>query len=352
MLASAAIVAGRTPALPRPAASPRVVVDARGRAVPIPLPFNGTAMLFPPSIDDYLLTTRQGAALVAAQTLNRSAINDGLMGRMFPALHGLHTFLASNAAVAPNVESLLMRRPSAVFVPAQVAGALERVGLPALGIVNTLDERWAIDRARMYAEAIGKPERGPDLLARYHARISAITRDLATVPAAPQARVLLLSIYGGAIYGIGRHNALSDLVRAAGGANALDAPGTIRLDRERLLLLDPDVVLLLNTWPRSVRPGPFLRDPAWHPLRAVRERRVYRVLPGIEFFPDGLTSYPLFVRWLAELLHPGLPTTLRAEMRATYRHEADYAVSEADLDEALAVVDNRGSAGARRFEAP
>ena len=352
VLASAAIVAGQVPVLSHPAASPRVVADARGRSVPIPLPFNGAALLFPPSIDDYLLTTRQGATLVAAQELNRPAIDKGLMGRMFPALHGLRTFLAGNTAVAPNVESLLVRRPSAVFVPARVADALERVGLPALGIVNTLDERWVIERERMYAEVLGDPGRGPELLARYQAQLSAIQHDLATFPAAPEARVLILSAYGGALYSIGRQNLLSDLVRAAGGANALAMPGAVRLDRERLLLLDPDVILLLNTWPRSMRPGSFLQDPAWHPLRAGRERRVYRVLPGIEFLPDGLASHPLFVRWLAELLHPGLPPTLRADMRATYWREAGYEMSEADLDEAIAAADNRESAGARRFEGP
>ena len=352
VLASAAIVAGPAPVLPRPVASSRMVVDARGRSVSIPLPFHGAAMLFPPSIDDYLLTTRQGTSLVAAQELNRRAIDEGLMGRMFPALHGLRTFLAGNAAVAPNVESLLVRRPSAVFVPAQVAGALERVGLPALGIVNTLDERWVIERERMYAEANGDPERGPDLLARYRARLAAVARDLAMVPAVLKARVLLLSAYGDGLYGIGRPNSLSALVHAAGGANALATPGAVRLDRERLLLLDPDVVLLINTWPRSMRPGAFMDDPVGQSLRAVQERRVYRVLPGIEFLPDGLASYPLFVQWLAELLHPGLPATLRADMRATYRREAGYAMTEADLDEALAVADNKGSAGARRFEAP
>ncbi len=317
----------------------------------IPMPFRGAAMLFPPSIDDYLLTTRAAALLDAAQGLNRPAIEAGVMGRMFPALRELRTFLPGSTALAPNVETLLRQRPSAVFVPASVARALERVGLPALGIVNTQDERWVIERERMYAEANGEWDRVPHLLASYRERLSAIAQDVAVDAATPKPRVLILSAYGGALYGFGRQTLLSGFIPTAGGASALTAPGVVRLDRERVLLLDPDVILLLNTWPHYMRPETFLRDPAWRSLRAVRMQRVYRVLPGIEFLPDGLASYPLLVRWLAELLHPGLPTTLRADMRATYLRETGYVMTDADLDQALAIRDNAQSADTRRFEA-
>ena len=74
------------------------------------------------------------------------------------------------------------------------------------------------------------------------------------------------------------------------------------------------------------------------------------MVPGIEFLPDGLVSWPLLARWLAELLHPDLPATLRDDMRATYLRWTGYAMTDADLDEALAVTDNRGAANAARFE--
>ena len=352
VLALAAVVAATAPTRLRPAMSPRVVIDARGKSVAIPLPFRGAAMLFPPSIDDYLVVTRRPESLAAVQALNRSVIDEGLIGRMFPGLRALRTFLPSNAPVAPNIETLLLQRPSAVFVPAQTASALDRVGLPALGILNTKDERWSIEQARMYAEANQEPSREPELLALYRARLSAIAVELAAMPAVPETRVLAAYAYNGTLYGFGSRTLFTDLVRAAGGANVLTVPGPVRLDRERLLLINPDVILLLNTWPRSMRPGPFMDDPVWQPLRAVQQRRVYRVLPGIEFIPSGLASSPLFVRWMAELLHPQLAPTLRADMRATYLRETGYAMTDADLDEALAVADNKHSASGARFEAP
>ena len=77
VLALASVVAVTAPTRLRPAVSPRVVIDARGKSVAIPLPFRGAAMLFPPSIDDYLVVTRRPESLAAVQALNRSVIDEG-----------------------------------------------------------------------------------------------------------------------------------------------------------------------------------------------------------------------------------------------------------------------------------
>ncbi len=88
--------------------------------------------------------------------------------------------------------------------------------------------------------------------------------------------------------------------------------------------------------------------PKFTALRAVRERRVYK-LPSSAFSTQAVDDALLF-RWLAEVfypdrVHPGLREQYRQAYRAIYRYE----LSDAEIDRALLLQDNSPSAGYERF---
>jgi iron complex transport system substrate-binding protein len=135
-----------------------------------------------------------------------------------------------------------------------------------------------------------------------------------------------------------------------GARNALGADA-FRLDAERVLQIDPDVILLEGPWSK-LPPAQFALDPRWSTLRAVREHRVYRQPRGLDGFMWNVIDNPLLSRWVAEVLHPDrVRPQLREMMRESYRSALGYSVTDAELDEALAMNENSGSAGYERFRA-
>ena len=125
----------------------------------------------------------------------------------------------------------------------------------------------------------------------------------------------------------------------------------VRVQLEVLLKIDPDIIVLERT--SDVTPQSFCADRRWKGLKAVQTRRVYTRPPGIAFTTTGILEFPLYARWLAELLYPNLmQPELRQVMAANYKRTLGYAMSQEQLDQLLAVDDNRYSAGYGRFTQP
>jgi iron complex transport system substrate-binding protein len=124
------------------------------------------------------------------------------------------------------------------------------------------------------------------------------------------------------------------------------------IDAERILAMDPDIIILYGSRndpnPRA-SPQEFLCDPRWRGLKAVRERRVYRMAGGGGL--SGLVLQPIDIRWLAEIAHPDrLQPRVRQIMRDRFLTEFNYHLSDDQIDQYLNVEENRGMLGAERFE--
>ncbi len=122
---------------------------------------------------------------------------------------------------------------------------------------------------------------------------------------------------------------------------------------ERLLALDPDVILLDG--PRNdtttAIPQMIYEQPQFTPLRTVRERRVYKI-PTSAFSIQAVDD-TLLLRWLAEIFYPvQMDRSLRQEYRQTYGEVYHYALSEDEIDRALLLEKNKLSAGYDRFARP
>ena len=140
----------------------------------------------------------------------------------------------------------------------------------------------------------------------------------------------------------------SRYLQRAGASVVQTSSGRI-MSLEQILMADPDVFLLLPL--SKMSPIDLYSGATFASLRAVRAHRVYRVPVGLQdSFFNNVVDSPLFSRWLAELLYPNkMPRQTRQHMRRLYEKDFGYRISENELDEALALNENKRSVGYERF---
>jgi iron complex transport system substrate-binding protein len=225
--------------------------------------------------------------------------------------------------------------------------------LPAVSVRNTQQEHEILDCVRIYAELNGTPERAEQLINAAHEENARFAQQLGilTDQEKPRVLALYLTAEGKIIGSYGAHHVVN-VFWARGGTRNASTPvqDSLQLDAERVLRLDPDVVLLEG--PMAPSPSEFALDPRWKMLRAVKEHRVYRQPRGLDGFMWNIIDNPLLSRWFAELFYPDrVKPELRKMMKDAYWKSLNYAASDAELDDALAIMDNAGSAGYERFRA-
>jgi len=328
------------------------LLDQRGQPVTVAAPaarvvtFNSVLWL-------YLTIAGDTRPIAGASASTVRTVTSGLLDRVFPDAARIPTRVAADGFFLPNVEEILRLRPDAVF---QWAGRndpayldpLDRAGLPVIGLRQTRAEADYVSTARLVGAVSGRPDRAEELIERYRARAQALDAEVraALAAGAPRRRVLYLW-KSRPLVPIEGSNYFSELIERAGGRNVAEAvrrPGSIGL--ETILAWDPEVVILFCC--DRTRPADLYADPAWRAVSAVRQRRVYKVPSGGSRFAD-LVEGPLFSRWLAELLLPDLPSTLRGEFRATFREIYHHDLDDDALDHSLHRADNQDSAFYQRF---
>ncbi len=320
----------------------RTVIDARGKAVELQLPYRGSVIYSGIAMPDYLLVTQSPETLLDTFSFGGTRTSHSLLPKIYPQLSKVPVLVFERAQ---SIETMLLQKPSAVFTWTFETSQLERFGLPALGL-KTASEADALKRTAIYADALGKTQRGQDVVQSYGERFQALAAELRPEQITNKKRVLMLNRNGGII---STPNGHSMVWRRAGLREAYPFPamrGTVNF--ETVLNIDPDILLLSG----NLTPQEILSQPEWRLLRAVRNNSMYALLPGIAGQAWNIVDLPFYARWLAELAYPErLPSSLRCLMRETYRDELDYEASDADLDEALGMEQNEGSRGYKAFAA-
>ncbi len=352
MLAVVAL-AGISRALTRPTpvftiADAHVIVDAQGKSVGTRKGPGEIDVFSGPGIGPYVIVTRSTADLVGTRdTYDDLVTSDPLLQRAYSGLVDVPRPLSLHGPEAASTELLFRRDPRVIVTVPWAAELFGGYGLPALSIDLKGDDAALKKVARMQSEVIGDPVRGTELVERYDAALSAIAAETRGLP---KPRTLVIATEAGGITYYDRP-LFPRLFEVAGGEYA--APkGTGKLDPERLLALDPDVIILLPTrftYPDSPLPD-FLAQ-AWAPgLKAVRDRRVYAMPPMFVPLGSDIVQIPLYTRWMAEILHPdALKPELRGQIVATAVRELGVTATRAEVDRVLAVDSNGSMAHYDRF---
>jgi iron complex transport system substrate-binding protein len=336
------------PAFPKPAHY-RVITDARGDEVVVPLPFRAVIGY---AGAGFLETTHAPETLDRAggNARDRARFSSGIMARIYPQVAADDALWGS----PPEVEQLLASDANDTYFHVLVE-KVQRVGLPAPVLTwrpPNRDEQ-IFSGTRIEGAAMGREDRAEAFIADYKRAFADLERELRASTLAQRPRVLTM---GAAtrdwnfLFVIGVKETRFDDLRI-GVENAAEGFEDIgrQQDAERILAMDPDILFTLMQTPEE-----FARDPRWRGLRAVRENRVYqglRSLRGSLEPLNGLDLRPLWARWTAELAHPERfsSSKLRALLRAHFATSYGYRLSEDEIDDLLRIDENKASSGYERF---
>lgn len=327
------------------------VTDQRGVTVPLALPAQRVVFI-PPVMWTYLTVDQGSQHLVGTSAFARRVIQQGLLGERYPAAAELPD-VTSNGFFAPNVEAILALHPDVIFQTSQIGAdayaPLEQLGLPVLAITGAHGEADFIRWTQLAGTVAGRDTAAQALVDRFERERARQEARWAALPDAARPRVLqLMSIEP--LRALAGGSAIDQAIRHAGGRNVaagLSRFGTIAF--EQVLAWDPDVILL-SGWPEEKTvPADLFASAQWSVLRAVREKRVYKVPLGGQRF-DGIVEAPLYWQWLAELLHPERSEPrFRDLFRSIYRDTYQLELSDERIDTAIYAQANRESAGFGRL---
>ncbi|MBS0184102.1 MAG: ABC transporter substrate-binding protein [Nitrospira sp.] len=351
------------PQLPIPTPN-RIVTDMVGRTVSIALPFKGVAVTWAARASDYLSDTGAPEDIVRMGAVKREILTRSLLGTIFPALLTKDTIWDTkpiSRGRGPNaeVEALLAFKEASVFLGGyRMVPVFERVGLPVAGLKwdDKSNDVMLIGLAKMHTAISGHPERGEVLIERYWQAFHLLEQELQPARLDSQPRVLYMSSMTKNKRSLGywnRAHPFNVYFPRAGTENAvLDASEMGSPDAERILLTDPDLILLRDTLviPNSQSPAEFMADPRWQGMKAVAARRVYRLPTAFPVDMRGIGLMPVMVRLMAELAHPErLRPNVRTMLRDFVLADFGYRMSEDEIDAALKLDENGDSAGFDRF---
>jgi iron complex transport system substrate-binding protein len=331
--------------------------DLAGREVCLPGPAQRVVTIPMPSASTFIAVDGSAQRLVGMHPSSKRAIDEGLLGRMFPQARAIDASVAGVGAdgFMPNVETLALLDPDVVVQWGDrgddIVGPLRNAGIRT-ALLRYGTESLARGNLTLMADIAGKPERAKELIDWRAATIIDIEKTARDIPEARRLRVVYLQRAASGLAAAGANSYYDFYIRLVGGRNAADGlAGAPAINAEQIAQWDPDVILL-NGFEEKLTPARIYDDEILSATRAARERRVYKMpIGGYRWDPPSQES-PLTWMWLADLLYPeAFHYDLRAEIAHAYRLLYGHTPSQADLDEVLRVQINGDARFYDRFAA-
>ncbi|ATB70073.1 hypothetical protein SJPD1_1968 [Sulfurospirillum diekertiae] len=343
-------------------ASSHTVIDARGDAAYIDEPFLGAAFTWGTGIGalGFLEATKDPTLLVLAGTEDeRKNDQKSILARIYPNFFSQGFRWSSKTYEKgwyTDIEKALAYNPGVYLTSNLGPGELLRkVGLPVLYVGSKENKTWdtyLFSAARVMAAVTEQPQRAEALINNYHDAYRQIDRELQVKTLTNHPRILIMgsSTQDKSHFYIKSYkNEYRIYFPPAGVDNASKGWTGERVETERILAMDPDYIFLMAD-SKNQTPDTFMHDPRWRGLKAVRDKRVYRMLDGSGGGLLGLVLQPISVRWMAEITHPDrMKSGIREMLRETYIREFNYHLSDQEIDDELHISDNLHSQGYERF---
>lgn len=286
---------------------PVTVVDSLGRTVTVPGRV-ARILSLEPEVTRIVVALGAGDRLVGIDHFLR--FNDHLFPLVYPA--GASLPLVSNPAQDLSVEEAVRLRPDVVFASpseSRQVGSIERkLRVPVVALASMGRFSGLLEELRTLGRILGREARAVELVARFEETLRGLPGP-APEAEGPGRPTVYLAFWNSLV----RTPVAYDPVDAAGGRNvaagtAADHAGSpgVTVSLEKLLLWDPEVILVQGNYPpsdRRVTVEAVLRDPRLASLRAVRTGRVHYTF-GYWYWWDPALALVETV-YLARLFRPG-----------------------------------------------
>lgn len=308
-------------------------------------------VMFNANVLDPFVTVDGGTThVVAVQRYNATGRDNPFFRKIYPSFDSVPR-IGLGLIVDP--EEVLLREPSVVISWVERDAYLREIGVPGLVEIPTSRSSHVENHLalwNLFGELTGKQQHAEALVSRYQIKRNALQSEIAESHDGSTPGVLLL--IGGWVYGswIAPPRHLLNERFETVGARVLHRQGLGGggANLERILELDPDILFLESSGTGDLLlPADLYARPEWHAVRAVRERRVYK-MPWLPSFSIPVEE-PIRLQWLAETLYPQLPARTRNEIKETFLAAYGYTIDEEDIDQMLFLAENMGSHGYERF---
>ncbi|MBU3890322.1 ABC transporter substrate-binding protein [Methylosinus sporium] len=327
--------------------------DLTARQVCLDRPAERVVTIPMPSASTFIAVDGAAQRLVGMHPASKRAIDEGLLGRIFPQARAIDASIAGAGSdgFMPNVETLARLDPDIVVQWGDrgddIVGPLRNAGLTA-ALLRYGTEPFARGNLTLMGDIAGKPERAKALIAWRDATIADIEKAARDIRDGRRLKVVFLQRAASGLAAAGANSYNDFCIRLVGGVNAAaELVGAGAVNAEQIAQWDPDVILL-NSFEEQLAPARIYDDAILSATRAARERRVYKMpIGGYRWDPPSQES-PLTWMWLADILYPGaFHFDLRAEIARAYRLLYGFSPSDSDMDEILRI---RTNGDARHYE--
>jgi iron complex transport system substrate-binding protein len=183
--------------------------------------------------------------------------------------------------VDPNMEVIVGLQPDLVLASADTNRwdtlvRLERLKIPVFGVKPIGVEGVLASIARV-GEVLGRPPQAEKLITEMRRRMAAVSERVSTLPRP----TILYVVWIDPLIVAGRETVIDDLIRIAGGANIVQAPGFPHYGLEQVVIDPPDLIVL--AFDRGgLQDGEILRRlPVWREIRTVRDGAVRVIDAGM-----------------------------------------------------------------------
>lgn len=226
------------------------------------------------------------------------------------------------------------------------AEKLTKVGIPTLLIYNDTVENLK-KSFLIIGKLLGKEERATKINQYYDTTTEKI---IAKKAWEKTDKPTVLFLRNAKLRLQGNDNFMHEALRIGGGNNPY---GQINGGREQTVAMEevykqnPDIILLSN-FDKFVPDDLYdnkIPGQDWSTVKAVKEKRVYKVPMGIYRWDAPGVETPLMMEWLAHVLQPELFKELdvRADAKKFYEDFMHYNISEADMAQIFADEANKNS---------
>ncbi len=312
------------------------VTDGAGRAVPVPAKVERVFPAGPPAA--IFLYTLAPELLLGWPRANRPEEREFLLPDVGARPEVGRITGRGNTA---NLEVVLALKPDLILdmgsTSATYVSLAERVqqqtGIPYALLDGRFDGTAAA--YRILGALIGQRQKGDAYAAIVEDTITTVTGRIATIPKSSRPRVYYARGPRGLETGLGGSINVETIELLAENVAGGTRGGLATVSIEQVLLWNPDVIVTIDQeFAATVR-----RDPAWAPVKAVRDGRVH-LSPKMPF---GWVDFPpcvnrlIGLQWLAKILYPDLfPEDLKAQTREFYTRFYHVTPSDAQIDRVLA----------------
>jgi iron complex transport system substrate-binding protein len=326
----------------------RTVVDQNGRTVKLSAKIRRAVVttIWPlPSV--FLMVDGSARKLVGIPPASKSAAKVSLFATLAPEILKAQTGFVNGTDV--NVEELMKLQPDVVLyraenTPEQVK--LEKAGIPAVAFKTASQaEGNAIENVytwmKLLGQVLGKETKVAEFRKYANQALDLLHSKLQRVPDEKRPRAVILF----------RHNEKQVTVAGTGHfghywlttTGAVDVAaavkGTAVVNMEQIYQWDPEIIYITNF--SETLPEDLIENKVpgqdWSRVRAIKEKKVYKVPLGIYRWYPPCTDSPLMLKWMAQKNHPKLfkGMSIEKEIKTYYQKFYKYQLDEKQIKQIL-----------------